>query len=348
MTTAVPSKMASNAASKRRSSQQKIASKIIQTSPMCRLPDNIMLLIFSYLDVKSLCAGSKVCRRWYHIGKDRSLWKRVDLRPWPLTLRTLWKVVRNRFSESVVELQIKGFIGTTKKNENISLSLLEEIKTKCPNLLNLTLCYCDMRNVDARCLPPSLKFLSLHHSIIPPGWFDSLNNISILRNCEKLNLTYCTRLSDADLRSITKLTTLKELNVSNCYRLTDNAIHLIATRLTNLINLDISNCTSVSDVGLHHIGRNLSKLHTLGLASCKAITDTGIGALVHNMDDLEYLNISNCPEISDIGLAVISQNCKKLTLLDIIHNPIVSKAGLNNVKLLLPNCRIVGAILIDS
>jgi len=333
--------MASNETSKRRSLQQKLASKIVQTSPICRLPDNIMLLIFSYLDVKSLCAGSKVCRRWYHIGKDRSLWKIVDLRPWTLTLRTLWKVVRNRFSDSVVELKIKGFIGTTKKNENISLSLLEEIKTKCPNLVNLTLCYCDLRNVEARCLPPSLKYLSLHHSIIPPGWFDSLNNVSILRHCEKLNLTYCTRLSDTDFQSITKLTTLKELNVSNCYRLTDNAIHLIASKLTNLITLDISNCTSVSDVGLHYIGRHLSKLHSLSLPGCGAVTDTGVGALVHNMEDLEYLNLSNCLGISDTAVKIISQNCKKLKHLNIMCTRI-SNEGLDVVRTLLPNCRVEG------
>lgn len=332
--------MASNQAVKRRAQYSKNAAKIVQTSQICKLPDNIMLIIFSFLDIKSLCAGSKVCRRWYHLGKDRSLWRSVDLRPWPLALRTLWKVVRNRISESVIELQIKGFIGTAKKNDKISLSLLEEIKTKCPNLEKLTLCYCDMRNVDVRCLPYSLKSLSLDHSIIPLGWFDSLKTDPFLKDFEDLNLTYCTRVSDTDVNSIGKLSTLKRLNVSNCYRITDYGVQCIATKLANLTHLDLSDCTQVTDLGLHHIGRHLINLRSLSLQNCRSVTDTGIGALVYSLKDLNYLSLSKCHEISDTGLASIAEHCKKLAILNILECPKITSAGLDSVKTMLPNCAI--------
>ena len=94
--------MASCPAAKKRASRQKAANNVVQTAPICNLPANIMLQVFNYLNVKTLCTLSTVCRRWYHLVCDRSLWKYVDLRLWPLSLRTLKKIVRNRLSDSVL------------------------------------------------------------------------------------------------------------------------------------------------------------------------------------------------------------------------------------------------------
>ncbi|EDO42575.1 predicted protein [Nematostella vectensis] len=319
-----------------------MAAKVVQTALICSFPDNVMLNIFRYLDIKALCAASKVCRRWYHLGKDRSLWKAVDLRPWPLALRILWKVVRNRLCETVTELQIKGFLGTTKKHENISFSLLEEIKTKCPNLEKLTLCYCDMRNVDARCLPGTLKSLDLDHSIVPLNWFDSLDVDLFFANLLELNLTYCTRVSDQDLASIAKLTQLKCLNLSNCYRVGDNGIQQIATNLTNLLHLDLSNCTDITDLGLHHIGRHLVRLKYLYLTCCRRITDTGVEALVHSMAELQGLSLAKCRELTSTGIVTIAENCKQLKHLDITDCTLVNTQGLDTIRTTLPNCEIQG------
>lgn len=38
------------------------------------LPENIALKILSYLDIKSLCISSQVCRSWYPIANNNSLW----------------------------------------------------------------------------------------------------------------------------------------------------------------------------------------------------------------------------------------------------------------------------------
>ena len=94
--------MASCPAAKKRASRQKAANNVVQTAPICNLPANIMLQVFNYLNVKTLCTLSTVCRRWYHLVCDRALWKYVDLRLWPLSLRTLKKIVRNRLSDSVL------------------------------------------------------------------------------------------------------------------------------------------------------------------------------------------------------------------------------------------------------
>ena len=299
-----------------------------------------MLQVFKFLDVKTLCSSSAVCRLWYHLVRDRSLWKLVDLRSWSLSLRTLWKIVRNRLSDSVMELLIKGFIGTTKKSENISPSLLEEIKTKCPSLETLGLCYCDMRNVPAQCLPRNLKSLLLDHSIVPLSWFEGLQCETFFPNLRELNLTYCTRVENSDLRSITKLKTLENLNLSYCYRVGDEGIQHIANNLCNLTALDLSNCPKITDLGLHHIGRHLTGLKKLNLLASWRITDDGVHSLVHSLTKLEYLNLSLCKEVTNVGLSEITHKCKKLKVLDLTGCSVISEKDLNEARLVLPCCDI--------
>ena len=332
--------MASCNAVKRRASRQKAANDVVQIAPICKLPANIMLQVFRFLDVKTLCALSIVCRMWYHLVCDRFLWKFVDLRSWSLSLRTLKKLVRNRLSDSVQELLIKGFIGTTKKRENISPSLLEEIKTKCPNVETLGLCYCDLRNVPAHCLPQNLKSLLLDHSIVPLGWFERFHLEVYFHDLLELNLTYCTRVENSDLKSITKLKTLRNLNLSYCYRVGDEGIQCIAHSLSKLTALDVSNCPNISDLGLHHIGRHLTGLKSLSLLSNWRITDDGVHALVHSLSELEYLNLSSCKEVTDTGLIEITERCKKLMVLDITGCGGISARGVADARMSLPCCDI--------
>ncbi|KAL8590040.1 hypothetical protein ACOMHN_007065 [Nucella lapillus] len=41
------------------------------------LPDEILLEIFTYLDVVSLLQASQVCKRWYDVARDNALWQRI-------------------------------------------------------------------------------------------------------------------------------------------------------------------------------------------------------------------------------------------------------------------------------
>lgn len=46
-----------------------------------KLPDKILMHIFSYLPHKELCRIATVCRKWRMIAYDSKLWSRVSLRP---------------------------------------------------------------------------------------------------------------------------------------------------------------------------------------------------------------------------------------------------------------------------
>lgn len=45
-------------------------------------PENVLIDILSYLNVRELVRNSRVCRRWKQLVKDQRLWRAVDLSTW--------------------------------------------------------------------------------------------------------------------------------------------------------------------------------------------------------------------------------------------------------------------------
>ena len=44
-----------------------------------RLPKELLLRVFSYLDIVTLCRCARVCRVWNVLALDGSNWQRIDL-----------------------------------------------------------------------------------------------------------------------------------------------------------------------------------------------------------------------------------------------------------------------------
>lgn len=51
----------------------------LKCSHFDKLSDNAILRVFSCLSSKELSSVSRVCRRWYHLAWDPSLWKTITL-----------------------------------------------------------------------------------------------------------------------------------------------------------------------------------------------------------------------------------------------------------------------------
>lgn len=101
-----------------------------------KLPDKVILHIFSYLSHLEICRMAMVCRRWRTIAYDTKLWKNVSLRPEVSglhvgSLEQLLQMISVRFSASLryIELPI----------ELITHTVLHELASKCPNLTHMLL-----------------------------------------------------------------------------------------------------------------------------------------------------------------------------------------------------------------
>ncbi|XP_028404626.1 F-box/LRR-repeat protein 12-like [Dendronephthya gigantea] len=262
---------------------------------ICHLPPNILLTIFQFLDLKSLCKSSRVCRLWYNYTNDPSLWKVIDLRPYQINLRGMKKIVNRRVSECTKELYIKGLVTATKKIENLSGPLLEEIRKRANNLECLRLYNCYLKNVGIQLLPSCINELSLAESLVPLGWFEPLKQNNLLPSLEHLSLESCTRISSEDISSICELKTLKTLILRGCYRIIDDDLKTISMNLKKLTQLDLCDCKKIKDVSLHHISHHLKDIQILCLSSCYHITPLGIAVLKDgNLNKLVSLDILGC------------------------------------------------------
>ena len=265
--------------------------------PIFHLPPNILLIIFQHLDLKSLCKVSRVCRLWHNYANDVSLWKVIDLRPYHISLRTMKKIVHRRVSENTKELLIKGLVTATKKLENLSNHLLEEIKNRAVNLENLCLYNCYLKKVNIVSFPGCITELNLAESLVPLNWFEPLNHKKLLPSLEHLYLTSCTRISTEDISSICKLSTLKTLILSGCYRITDDDVRTVSTNLTHLTKLGLSDCKKITDVSLHHIARHLKEIQLLSISKCYQITPLGMASLKDgSLNKLVFLDIQECSD----------------------------------------------------
>jgi hypothetical protein len=84
--------METSSASKRRRTEERVIS-------ICELPEDVLLVVFSFLDVLSVVRCSLTCRQWYRISKDWSLWQQVDLTMFTLQSQALRKFVQQYCSD---------------------------------------------------------------------------------------------------------------------------------------------------------------------------------------------------------------------------------------------------------
>lgn len=101
-----------------------------------KLPDKVLLNIFSYLSHLEICRMAKICRRWRQVAYDTRLWRNVSLRPEISglhvgSLESLLSLISVRFGPSLryIELPI----------ELITHTVLHELSSKCPNLTYMLL-----------------------------------------------------------------------------------------------------------------------------------------------------------------------------------------------------------------
>jgi F-box/leucine-rich repeat protein 2/20 len=137
------------------------------------LPKELILRIFSCLDIVSLCRSAQVCRLWNRLAMDGSNWQRVDLFYFQKDIKAaVVESLANRCGGFLKELSLKGC-------ENVQDSSMRSFTAKCPNIEALSLSKC--KNItDATC-----EYLGRH--------------------CHKLSfldLENCSEITDASLKSI--------------------------------------------------------------------------------------------------------------------------------------------------
>ena len=147
-------------------------------------------------------------------------------------------------------------------------------------------------------------------SIVSCGIGDEgLNYLSRLKLLEKLDISYCAKVTDKGLNYLSNLKLLVSLDTSKC-SVTDAGL----INLTNLRKLNVRFCDKINGRGLIHF----HQLDELDL-TCTNVTNDEL-FLLAQLRSLRVLRLNNCENISDKGVISLGalnelylKDCKLVT-----------------------------------
>ncbi|KAL9968265.1 hypothetical protein ACROYT_G026617 [Oculina patagonica] len=331
------------------------------------LPEDILILILSYLSTKDLCNASGVCQKWQTLCWDPVLWSNIQISNYQGS--DINKVLRNllaklamdtqgycitihsiklngcellsdkglgfiaRFCIDLEELDVSGCCCITSKG-------LHDILLNCHTLTHLDASGCTCVNSISAPVANGfglghhgsflqLRFLDLSDCVA----FDDLGMRVVGLSCgllENLYLRRCNRVTDVGVKHIAQhCGHLKELSVSDCYKVRDFSLKEIAKNCAGLKYLSAAKCP-VTDTAMKYIGKHCVKLKYLNIRGCEAVSDVGITHIVQNCLKLRSLDAGKC-DITDNGLHIIGIHCPQLKKLSIRGCERVTDTGVKTI-----------------
>uniref|UniRef100_L7LQ87 Dc50 n=1 Tax=Rhipicephalus pulchellus TaxID=72859 RepID=L7LQ87_RHIPC len=282
------------------------------------LPDDALLLVLAWLDIKSRIRIERVCQRWRRLALR--LWRSQDKLSFsgvfsvgdgrPLTVSIL-RALLVRCGESLRSLDLAS------ASHALDYKAAEAISMLCPNLEYLDASGVQLTNVSVQQLAqkcPKLKTVLLKRcsDVGEKGLWWLLH---LCKYLEHLDLTELHKLSGqcfhmAGVR-------LRRLVLRGCSGLTATGLSKVATKCCFLSELTLSDCLQISDHDLLLLCQNLRALRVFHLSgSFLNLTGDSIGAIGH-LPLLEELNLSHNKAVNDVVIGAICAGCTKLRFLDI-------------------------------
>lgn len=188
----------------------------VSTNNFSVLPRELILKIFSFFSAEelSLCV-TPVCKRWYEVGHDRSLWKELDFsRHCELPSSTLCGAICR--STSLRKLNLMG-------RQDLSTAEVAVFSQYIPLLESVNLGFCG----------------GINRTVIE----------YFVRNCPRLmelNVEGCHSVDDNVTTALPWGKRLERFNFSHC-NLTDGSIILLSSAVRNIVSLNIDGISWISD-----------------------------------------------------------------------------------------------------
>ncbi|CAF3968993.1 unnamed protein product [Rotaria sp. Silwood2] len=259
----------------------------------CQLPDEIILMILSYLNKVSLVAFIQTCRRYRAIGHHPTLWHRIDMS------------YRRVDSEQINSVLQRGTITLRMCQTTVEDSNLTDIESSALCHLDLTLAILSTElliNLLGSCC--SLRKLSLESM---PLNYKIIEKIVLHEQLDTLNLAMCTGLTFECCQLITnKLSLLRCLNIA-WTELTSESVKYICETIPRCIEkLNISGQRyNLTDDYIQLLVRRAPRLCVLDISDSVLITDQSIIAFRQHSRLLGHLSASRCYLITPAALITL-------------------------------------------
>lgn len=220
------------------------------------LPDELLLGIFSCLCLPELLKVSSVCKRWYHLAFDESLWQTVDL------------AGRNLYPDVVGRLLSRGVVAFRCPRSFMDQPLVEHFS------------------------PFRLQHLDLSNSVIDASTLHGLlSHCSKLQNLSLEGL----RLSDPVVDNLAQNTNLLRLNLSGCSGFSESALKTLLSSCSRLDELNLSWCYDFTEkhvqMAVAHVSKTITQLNLSGYR--KNLQRSDVSTLVGRCPNLVHLDLSD-------------------------------------------------------
>ena len=328
-------------------------------------PEELILKIINYLDIKDLVKFSEVSKRMRGIGSDQSLWRKINLSKITPGCWSYAIDVPTDFVKMVIENGCQYFslhymkIGTPEEREKPNCMTVERDLSldKVSSLRFLDLKYCEahvktFEEILASCY--SLEKLSMA-SI---GQRKSLTSNMIRSICyqnghtlQTLNLSACSGLNLESIQMITiNCLDLKNVDFSET-RLSKDSIKFLVNNLTPKVEkLSLGYLENLKDEHVKDLVTRCNKLSVLNLQNT-AITNDSLTHVNENLSyTLEKLHVGWCCHITYNKLTALSMpklkvlNCDHMGTYGVPYN----RNEKENLKMLMPFVKFGASICADE
>ncbi|XP_063233378.1 F-box/LRR-repeat protein 2 isoform X3 [Bacillus rossius redtenbacheri] len=239
-----------------------------------KLPDKVLLNIFSYLSHREICRVARVCRKWRSMAYDTRLWRCVSLRPEVSglhvgSLETLLGLISTRFGPSLryIELPI----------ELITHTVLHELANKCANLTHMLLDFSTAMQLhdfsEMQAFPTKLRYMCicLSEVIFMEGFMRKIYNF--INGLEILHLIGTYEKVEEEEEEIYEV-----INVHKLKQATPNL------RVINLYGINF-----VDDSHIEAFSSNCIQLECLAVDFCSKVTGSSMKTLFQRSRRLRCL-----------------------------------------------------------
>ncbi|XP_037018599.2 F-box/LRR-repeat protein 2 isoform X3 [Artibeus jamaicensis] len=135
--------------------------------------------------------------------------------------------------------------------------------------------------------------------------------------------------------SLLMLRALQELDLTACSKLTDASLAKVL-QFPQLRHLSLSLLPALTDKGLVAVARGCPSLEYLALSHCGLLSDEGWAQAASSWPRLQHLNLSSCSQLTEQTLDSIGQACKQIQMLDVAMCPGISMAAIRRFQAQLP------------
>ncbi|XP_049880675.1 F-box/LRR-repeat protein 2 isoform X3 [Pectinophora gossypiella] len=254
-----------------------------------KLPDKVLLNIFSYLSHREICRMATVCKRWRMVAYDTRLWTHVSLRPEISglhvgSLESLLALISIRFGPSLryIELPI----------ELITHTVLHELAAKCPNLTHMLLDFSTAMQLhdfsEMQAFPTKLRYLCicLSEVIFMEGFMRKIYNF--INGLEILHLIGTYEKVEEEEEEIYEV-----INV-----------HKLKSATPNLRVINLYGINFVDDSHIDAFSSNCIQLECLAVNYCNKVTGSTMKTLFQRSRRLTCLLMNGCSLQSEHVMAV--------------------------------------------